>query len=195
MTTGPKKQQGSYLWCAKAVLMRVGSPMHYESITKYAIDVGLLDTEGQTPEIAMSSILSGDIRSNPRSPFRKTGAGVYSLRDDVGIGGDHDFTPGLLGLAVRLREALAAPSDEWVLKKAQFLLRLVLEALRHVPVARVIGQRGDVRLALHDLADLASSLDGNASLKELSRLPNGLTVSADLRRAMSAERHHHRDHG
>ena len=48
-----RHKQGMYLGAAAEVLGRIGRPMHYESITRAAIALGILDSTSKSPGVAM----------------------------------------------------------------------------------------------------------------------------------------------
>ena len=53
--------------------------MHYTQIASVSHRMGLLRTDSTSFDVIMSSLLSGDIRTNPDSLFTKKRAGVYAL--------------------------------------------------------------------------------------------------------------------
>ncbi|MCY4161439.1 MAG: HTH domain-containing protein [Flavobacteriaceae bacterium] len=58
------------------------SPLHYREITRRAINQGVLDTAGRTPEFTMNATLTNDIRFNGnQSSFVRVSEGEYALRD------------------------------------------------------------------------------------------------------------------
>ena len=73
-------EPSSYLEAALAVLRAHGKPMHYESIAGIAVKLGYLETTSPNCDIAMSSVMSKDIRENPSSHFAKAGRGIYKLK-------------------------------------------------------------------------------------------------------------------
>lgn len=70
----------TFLDAAYEVLKQAGQPLHYTEIAARALDAGLLDTRGQTPEATMGSRLYVDIK-RPGSRFRQVGRGVFGLTE------------------------------------------------------------------------------------------------------------------
>jgi len=63
----------TFLEAAYKILKEKKKPLHYEEITRIAIERGLIETEGKSPELSMHSSLSRDIKiKGPSSLFRKT---------------------------------------------------------------------------------------------------------------------------
>ena len=75
------RHQGQFLSAAYNVLSRAGRSMHYTQITSVAVQLGLLNSGNENAEIAMSSLLSQDIRTNQDSLFAKKRPGVYMIAD------------------------------------------------------------------------------------------------------------------
>ncbi len=62
------------------ILADLKTPLHYKEITKRAIEKGILETEGATPDASMNSQIIIDIRKKGlASDFIKTGPSTYSL--------------------------------------------------------------------------------------------------------------------
>lgn len=62
------------------VLKKAGKPLHYTEITRLALESGILETEGATPESSMSSQLIIDIRNKGEgSDFIKTAPGTFAI--------------------------------------------------------------------------------------------------------------------
>ena len=62
------------------ILKKAGTPLHYTEITRLALESGILETEGATPESTMSTQLIIDIRNKGEgSDFIKTGPGTFGL--------------------------------------------------------------------------------------------------------------------
>ena len=65
---------------AIAVLKKVNKPLHYKEITRIALDEGILETEGATPEASMNSRIILDIKHRKEaSDFIKTAPSTYKL--------------------------------------------------------------------------------------------------------------------
>lgn len=56
------------------------SPLHYREIIRLALEQGLLETEGATPEASMNSQLSTDIKTlGKKSRFIRVSPGTFAL--------------------------------------------------------------------------------------------------------------------
>ena len=65
---------------ALQVLTESKTPLHYREITKRAIEQGLLETDGATPEATMNAQLAVNIKyGGENSEFIRTEAGVFAL--------------------------------------------------------------------------------------------------------------------
>lgn len=65
---------------AIAVLQQVKTPLHSKEITRLAIEKGLLETEGATPDASMNAQLTVDINQNKeKSDFIKTAPSTFGL--------------------------------------------------------------------------------------------------------------------
>ncbi|MCG8608101.1 winged helix-turn-helix domain-containing protein, partial [bacterium] len=107
-----------YLRAAKEVLLQYGKPMHYQTLTRMAMKTGHLDTNAQYPEVAMSTILSNDIRKNPNSIFKKERLGVFALSDTLrNITEYRQFGNRVL----QLSQALGLPEKLSVVKRALYV--------------------------------------------------------------------------
>src|SRR3989338_2265618 len=62
------------------ILKKTGKPLHYGEITKLALESGILETEGATPEATMGAQLVMDIKNKGEgSDFIKTAPGTFAL--------------------------------------------------------------------------------------------------------------------
>lgn len=62
------------------VLKEAKEPLHYKEITRLALEQGLLETDGKTPEASMNAQIVVDINSRKEnSTFVKTAPATYSL--------------------------------------------------------------------------------------------------------------------
>lgn len=65
---------------AIVVLERCKKPLHYKEITRLALEQGLLETDGKTPESSMNAQIIMDIRSRGKaSDFIKTAPATFTL--------------------------------------------------------------------------------------------------------------------
>lgn len=69
-----------YKNAAKIVLSESSTPLHYRDITRIALEKGVLETVGATPEASLNAQLSVDIKQNGiESQFLRTSPGHYSI--------------------------------------------------------------------------------------------------------------------
>lgn len=65
---------------ALAILSRAAKPLHYREITRLALDQGLLETEGATPEATMNAQLSVEIKTKGAlADFVRTAPSIYDI--------------------------------------------------------------------------------------------------------------------
>ena len=71
----------SALDAVHVVLEAAGAPLHYEEITRRALDGGHWKTQGKTPDATVNAQLAVDIKKHgAESRFQRTGHGVFALR-------------------------------------------------------------------------------------------------------------------
>ncbi len=69
---------------AVRVLLDEGKPLHYEDITRLAIERGYLVPRGKTPQDSVSTELSRDMRLHgDKSVFEKCGKGTYGIKESA----------------------------------------------------------------------------------------------------------------
>jgi len=62
------------------VLKKENKPLHYSKITEIAIESGVLETEGATPEKSMNAQISVDIKNRGKgSDFTRTAPGIFTI--------------------------------------------------------------------------------------------------------------------
>jgi hypothetical protein len=62
------------------ILKKAGTPLHYTEITRLALESGILETEGATPEASMNAQITVDIKNKVEgSDFIKTAPGTFAL--------------------------------------------------------------------------------------------------------------------
>jgi Holliday junction resolvase len=65
------------------VLKKAKKPLHYKEITRLALEAGLVETEGATPEATMNAQIAVDIKSKGKeSLFIRTAPATYALNPD-----------------------------------------------------------------------------------------------------------------
>jgi hypothetical protein len=70
----------TYLSAARAILKDHPSGLHYEELTRRALEQGLITTSGKTPEASMNAQLSTTIkRHGSAAPFVRLKPGVFAL--------------------------------------------------------------------------------------------------------------------
>jgi len=70
----------NFLDAAYKILTEAKEPLHYTEITARALDAGILDTKGQTPDASMGSRLYVDTK-RPNSRFRRVSRSVFALAE------------------------------------------------------------------------------------------------------------------
>ena len=65
---------------AITVLTQQGQPMHYKDITRLALEQGILETDGATPDASMNTQIITDIKKNgTAASFIKTAPSTYAI--------------------------------------------------------------------------------------------------------------------
>lgn len=65
------------------MLMQADGPIHYEEITRIALERGLVETQGTTPEYTMNAQISTDIKLKGKgSDFVRVKPGTYALNPE-----------------------------------------------------------------------------------------------------------------
>lgn len=180
--------QGRYLSAAQTVLARLDQPMHYENITEIALKLGLLSSANKTPEIAMSSILSADIRTNSSSVFAKERPGVYRLinprptAEEAGERQQHTIGQMIKGIQAKSHISHGA----MIVKKAIYLAGRTLDAADDDHIASYSNSKGNRSISI-DVVALIGEL--NIALSEQLR---DTSVRSTKQFAKSIERLRHR---
>ncbi len=133
-----KKQ--TFKAAAKKLLSQAGEPMTPKELTALAMEEGLLETEGQTPEATMAAQLYVDVRRNPKSLFKKVGQGKFALRQQT----ESAASPQLIIEKQNelVRTALKKQLHEMDAYQFEFLISDLLQALGYENVG-VTRQSGD----------------------------------------------------
>lgn len=75
----------SFKLAAIKVLRELKKPLHYEDITKRALEQNLIETSGSTPEATMNAQISVDLKNKrEKSAFMRVKPGYYSLNPKYG---------------------------------------------------------------------------------------------------------------
>lgn len=140
----------SFADAAEQVLKRFGKhrPMHYQAITRHALDLGLIATDGQTPAASMYSVILTEIdralKRGEQPRFAKHGKGMVSLAAWEPVGLPAEIEQHNRAVRQRLHERLhtMAPADFEALI-GQLLIKIGFE---NVAVTAASGDGGiDVR--------------------------------------------------
>lgn len=68
---------------ALSVLTEINKPLHYKEITRIALEKGILETEGATPDASMNAQIIMDIKSKGKlSDFVKTAPSTYAINKE-----------------------------------------------------------------------------------------------------------------
>ena len=78
------KKKVSFKEAARIVLKSAEDPKTAKEITTIALEQGLIETDGRTPEATMAAQLYVDIKRNPQSIFQKVGKGLFLLKKKKG---------------------------------------------------------------------------------------------------------------
>lgn len=74
---------GSFKLAAIKILREAKESLHYEEITKRALEKNLIETSGATPEYTMHAQLTQDIKlKKEKSPFKKSKPGYFEINPD-----------------------------------------------------------------------------------------------------------------
>lgn len=69
-----------FLSSALAILSEIRTPLHYKEITRLALEKGILETEGATPDATMNAQIIMDIKHKGKlSDFVKTAPSTYAI--------------------------------------------------------------------------------------------------------------------
>lgn len=69
----------SFKKAAESILRESDRPLSPKEIAERAIEAGIIETDGATPDATMGAQIYVDIRSNPKSQFKKVGRGKFTL--------------------------------------------------------------------------------------------------------------------
>jgi len=150
----------SFKQAAKQILEQADEPLTPKEIVERALDQGILQSEGATPDASMGAQLYVDIQRNPQSPFKKVGKGKFSLREKEESAASAELIIAKQNELVRgaLRKRLLE-MDPF---QFEFLIGDLLKALGYVNVV-VTKRSGDKGIDV--MADL--SMEGITSVKTI----------------------------
>lgn len=69
----------SFKEAAIQILKRFSEPKTPKEITSIAIEEGLVETQGETPDATLGALIYTDIKTNKQTPFKKVGKGLFTL--------------------------------------------------------------------------------------------------------------------
>lgn len=140
----------SFADAAEQVLKRFGKhrPMHYQEITRHALDLGLVATDGQTPAASMYAVILTEIdralKRGEQPRFAKHGRGMVSLAAWEPVGLPAEIEQHNRAVRQRLHERLhTMPPADFESLIGQLLTKIGFE---NVTVTAASGDGGiDVR--------------------------------------------------
>ncbi|MEO6993367.1 MAG: restriction endonuclease [Lacunisphaera sp.] len=158
---------------AEKILRQSDIPLSPKEIVERALDEGLIETDGVTPEATMGAQLYVDLRRNPKTPFQKVGRGKFTLRNAADSAGSAELTIDRQNRLVQdgLRAKLIS------MDPAQFevLVAELLEKLGYEDV-KVTGRTGDKGIDI----TARLTMDGITSVKtvvQVKRYKTGNNVA------------------
>ena len=139
------------------VLEKAGTPLHYIKITKLALESGILETEGATPERTMNSYITSDIKHKGQgSDFIKTTPGTFALNPNKK---EIEQTP----------KIIEAEKEEEDRKKAELIYnnyKLISEILSEINKAK----------EKHSWEEIKKRLKGHKIVKDIDMKEKKVTV-------------------
>lgn len=163
----------SFKEVAKRVLEQANEPLSPREIVERALDQGILQSQGATPDATMGAQLYVDIQRNPRSLFAKAGRGKFTLREQKESAASASLIIEKQNELVR--DALKKRLREMDPFQFEFLVGDLLRTLGYINV-EVTKRSGDKGIDI--TADL--SLEGITSVKtvvQVKRFKDGSNVS------------------
>lgn len=166
----------SFKKAAEKILAAADAPLTPKEIVERALEAGLIETDGATPDATMGAQLYVDLRENPKTPFKKVGRGKFTLRSVQASASSAEVIIDSQNQLVRegLRSRLLA------MEPAQFevLVAELLEKLGYENVV-VTGRGGDKGIDV--MAKL--TLGGITSVKtvvQVKRYKTGNNISGSI---------------
>lgn len=139
-------------------MMKSGKPMHYDSITNIAIELGLLKTNNQSPAIAMSSALSREITNNEVSIFKRIRRGVFELIPSAIFGYEISNYKKLDKRISALKNKINLHSTVAVIRRALFIFRIAMEIIDNDCMLTVNNGIDSVKICLKSACDMKDSI-------------------------------------
>lgn len=107
---------------AYEILKKANQSLHYNEITKRALEAGILDTAGKTPEASMGALLYTDTL-NPESRFRRGDEkGTFTIKGKVPVGIEQQIN----AIHAQVRHDLKAYLHKMHPQKFESLIRALL---------------------------------------------------------------------
>jgi hypothetical protein len=110
---------------AYEILKKIGKPLHYKDIASKAIEAGILDTEGRTPEASMGALLYTDTLRQDSRFRRGEKPGTFTIKAFASPSIQQHFEDINNGFAKDLRKHLLSIHPE----KFEVLIRLLLDEM------------------------------------------------------------------
>lgn len=171
----------TYLDAAYQVLKQAGQPLHYEEITRRALDQSLIQVRGLTPEATMASRLYIDTQEDG-SRFARAGKGLFALAKRGAGGIDEEVERINRATRDRLRALLAAmPPQRFEALITELLLQMGFDESTLTPYARDggIDVKGTYRAAGLTEVNVAVQVKrwkGNVQAPTVTQLRGSLDV-------------------
>lgn len=150
----------SFKEVAREILKQAGQPLTPKEIVERALDQGILESEGATPEATMGAQIYVDVLRNPKSPFTKVGRGKFFLREQTESAASAELI--ITKQNELVRNALRRRLVEMDPFQFEFLVGDLLRTLGYINV-QVTKRSGDKGIDV--VADL--SMEGITSVKTI----------------------------
>lgn len=130
----------SFKKAAEQILRKSDRPLSPSEIVELALEAGIIETEGATPEATMGAQLYVDLRNNPKTSFKKVGRGKFTLNEVRPSATSADVIIDNQNRAVRdqlLAKLLSMEPGQFEVLVSELLSKLGYESVR------VTGRSGD----------------------------------------------------
>ncbi len=130
----------SFKKAAEQILGKSDRPLSPNEIVELALEAGIIETEGATPDATMGAQLYVDISNNPKTPFKKVGRGKFTLNEARSSAMSADVIIDNQNRSVRdqlLAKLLAMESSQFEVLVGELLSKLGYESVK------VTGRSGD----------------------------------------------------
>lgn len=130
----------SFKKAAEQILSKSDRPLSPKEIVELALDAGIIETDGATPDATMGAQLYVDIRENPKTPFKKVGRGKFTLKETSSSAMSADVIIDNQNRSVReqlLAKLLTMEPSQFEVLVSELLTKLGYESVK------VTGRTGD----------------------------------------------------